>query len=139
LQRALKLGRRSAKDLMVPRDKLQMIDVNAPWSVALEAAAASPFSRMPAYRGTRDQVIGTLRIKDLVVRYAGSGGPATIESLLRPFVRVPAHLPGDQVIAMLREKRAHQAAVVDPAGDIIGFLTIQDVLGQFLGGEVAKQ
>ena len=138
LHRALRLGRKSAKDLMVPRDKLQMIDVEAPWSATLDAAAASQFSRLPAYRGTRDQVVGILRIKDLVLRYVASGGEASVESLMRPFVRVPAHLPGDQVIALMRDKRAHQAAVVDPSGEVIGFLTIQDVLGQFLGGEVAK-
>jgi len=138
LHRALRLSRRSAKDMMVPRDKLQMIDVDASWSSTLEAAAASPFSRLPAYRGSREHVVGILRIKDLVLRYVASGGAASMESLLRPFIRVPAHLPGDQVIAMLRDKRAHQAAVVDAAGEVIGFLTIQDVLGQFLGGEVAK-
>ena len=133
LHKALRLSRSTARDLMVPRDRLTMIDVEASWDDALRAVAASPFSRLPAYRGNREQVVGTLRVKDLVHRYIAAGPETTIESLLRPFAKVADSLPGDQVIAKLREKRAHQAAVVDTAGAIVGFITIQDVLGEFLG------
>ena len=133
LHKALRLSRSTARDLMVPRDRLTMIDVEASWDDALRAVAASPFSRLPAFRGSRDHVVGTLRVKDLVHRYVAAGPATTIESLLRPFAKVTDNLPGDQVIAKLREKRAHQAAVVDAAGAIVGFITIQDVLGEFLG------
>jgi len=135
LHKALRLGRHTARDLMVPRDRLTMVDAASSWTDALRAVAASPFSRLPAYRGTPDNVVGTLRVKDLVHRFLAEGTPATVESLLRPFARVPHALPGDQVIAVLREKRAHQAAVIDDGGAIIGFITIQDVLGEFLGAD----
>lgn len=135
LHRALRLGRRTARDLMVPADQLRMIDVAAPWALALEEVAASPFSRLPAYRDSRNNVVGTLRVKDLVQQYVAEGHPAPIESLLRPFVRIPASLPGDQVIARLREKRAHQAAVVDDAGVVVGFVSIHDALTAFLQTE----
>ena len=137
LHRALRLSRRTARDFMVPVDKLLMVDVDAGWPSVLETAAASPFSRLPAYRGDRGNIVGVLRVKDLVHRYIASGAPAAIETLLRPFIRVPATLAGDQVIATLREKRAHQAAVVTDTGAIAGFLTIQDVLAEFLGPGVA--
>jgi CBS domain containing-hemolysin-like protein len=133
LHKALRLSRSTARDLMVPRDRLTMIDINAPWDDVLRAVTASPFSRLPAYRGDRDHVVGTLRVKDLVHRYVAEGPLSSVEPLLRPFTKVAANLPGDQVIARLREKRAHQAAVVDDAGVIVGFITIQDVLGAFLG------
>ena len=133
LHKALRLGRRTARDLMVPKDSLTMIDVTAPWDDVVKTVATSPFSRLPACRGSRDRIVGTLRVKDLVHRYVAEGAPATVESLLRPFVTIPENLPGDQVIATLREKRAHHAGVVDAQGHIIGFLTIQDVLAQFLG------
>ena len=133
LHKALRLSRSTARDLMVPRDRLTMIDVEASWDDALRAVAASPFSRLPAFRGDREHVVGTLRVKDLVHRYVAAGPATTIESLLRPFAKVADNLPGDQVIAKLREKRAHQAAVVDATGAIVGFITIQDVLGEFLG------
>lgn len=132
LQKALRLSRSTARDLMVPLDRLTMIDVAAAWPDALDVVAASPFSRLPAFRGTRDHIVGILRVKDLVHRYIAAGPPASVETLLRPFARVPAALPGDQVITQLREKRAHLAGVVDDTGVVIGFITIQDVLGAFL-------
>ena len=138
LQKALRLGRRTASDLMVPRDRLKMIDVDASWQAALDVVAASPFSRLPAYRGSRDDIVGILRVKDLVLKHLASVTPPSIESLVRPFARVPAALPGDQVIALLRDKRAHQAAVVDSTGAVVGFITIQDVLSQFLAVEGAR-
>jgi putative hemolysin len=135
LHKALRLGRQTARDLMVPRDRLAMVDADAPWPEALHAVAGSSFSRFPVFKGSRENIIGTLRVKDLVHRYLAEGPPASIESLVRPFVRVPYALGGDQVIAALRERRAHQAAVVDDAGVVIGFITIQDALGEFLGAD----
>ena len=132
LQRALKLGRRTAADLMVKCDRLTMIDIGASWDAALEAVAASPFSRLPAFQGARSNVVGILRVKDLVQQHVSVGRPAPLESMLRPFLRIPASLPGDQVIARLREKRTHQAAVVDNAGLVLGFVTIHDALNAFL-------
>jgi putative hemolysin len=133
LHKALRLGRRTAKDLMVANDALTMIDVDGSWDDVLKTVASSPFSRLPVYRGSRDRIVGTLRVKDLVHRFVADGPPATVESLLRPFITISENLPGDQVIATLREKRAHHAGVVNGQGQIIGFLTIQDVLAQFLG------
>jgi CBS domain containing-hemolysin-like protein len=134
LHQALRLGRRTARDLMVPCERLRMIDVDAPWDRALEEVAASPFSRLPAYRGARTNIVGTLRVKDLVQRYVAHGRPVPIESMLRPFATLPQALPGDQVIARLREKRAHQAGVVDETGTIVGFVSIHDALSAFLQG-----
>jgi putative hemolysin len=133
LHKALRLSRSTARDLMVPHDRLTMVDVEAGWDAALQAVAASPFSRLPAYRGSRRHIVGMVRAKDIVYRYVTEGQAATVESLMRPFARVPEGLPGDQLIALLREKRAHLAAVTDAAGAIVGFVTIQDVLGKFLG------
>jgi CBS domain containing-hemolysin-like protein len=120
---------------MVPQAKLTMVDVAGSWESVLRQAAASPFSRLPAYRGSRDNIVGIVRVKDVVHRHISEGPPASADSLLRPFVKVPHTLAGDQVIALLRGKRAHLGGVVDDTGAIVGFITIQDVLGAFLGAE----
>jgi CBS domain containing-hemolysin-like protein len=122
--------------MMVPRDRLAMVDAESPWLDALQTAAATPFSRLPVYRGSREHIIGMLRVKDLVHQYVTDGPPASIAPLVRGLLKVPDNMPGDQVIAKLRDKRAHQAAVVDARGAIVGFVTIQDVLAQFLGPRV---
>ena len=66
----------------------------------------------------------------------GAGAP--MEKLVRPIVRVPHDLPADRVIALLRERRVHQAVVVDRTGTVAGLITIQDVIGAVLDTTTAK-
>jgi CBS domain containing-hemolysin-like protein len=132
LRRALRLGLRSAGDLMVPLAKLTMVRVDTQWNELVRVVASSPFSRLPVYRDQPDQVIGTLRVKDLVHQYVVDGAGAPLEKLVRPVVRIASDLPADRVIGLLRERRVHQAVVTDASGTIVGLLTIQDVIGAFL-------
>jgi CBS domain containing-hemolysin-like protein len=132
LQRALRLSLRTARDLMVPLDRLTMVEVDTPWPDVVRLVAASPFSRLPVHRGDRTSVIGMLRVKDLVGRFVREGGAVALERLVRPVLRVTHELPADALIALLRERRTHQAAVIDAAGAVIGFVSIQDVIGEFL-------
>jgi magnesium and cobalt exporter, CNNM family len=133
LHRALRLGLRTAKQLMVPRERLAAIDVDMPFDHVLRAVATSPFSRLPVYRGTFDQVIGILHTKDVVTDFV-KGGSGSITSLLRPIVRVPDTIPVDRLLTFLRERRSHQALVVDENGHVAGLITLEDVLGELLGG-----
>jgi putative hemolysin len=131
LHRALHLGLRRVRELMVPRDRLTMLAVDAPWDDIVRTVAASPFSRLPVYRGSVDRVVGTLRVKDLVERYV-TEGPVPLDKLMRPIAHVPADLAADRAIALLREKRLHQAIVADEHGRTIGLITIQDLLSALL-------
>jgi putative hemolysin len=132
LHRALQLGLRAARDLMVPLDRLTMVHADTPWEDVVRAVSGSPFSRLPVYRDTRDRIVGTLRVKDLVSRYVAEG-PLPLDRLVRPVVELAQDVPADRVVAILRDKRVHQAVVVDRPGHAIGLITIQDVLSELLG------
>ena len=132
LHRALRLGLRTARQLMVPRDKLAVIDVDMPFEAVLQAVAASPYSRLPVYRGSLDHVLGILHTKDAVTGFVQ--GMGAITSLLRPIVRVRDSMPADRLLTFLRERRSHQALVVDENGRVTGLITLEDVLGELLGG-----
>jgi putative hemolysin len=132
LRRALRLGRRSARDLMVPLARLTMLPIDLAWNDVVRTVAASPFSRLPVYRATPEDIVGTLRVKDLVRRYV-THGPTDLRFLVRPVVRVPHDVPADRVVSVLRERRAHQAVVVDTADRPVGLITIQDLLEALVG------
>jgi len=132
LHRALQLSLRSARDLMVPIGRVTMIAADATWEEAVQAAAASPFSRMLVYRGARAEVIGMLRVKDMATNYVATGRGLSVERLLRPLARVPETISADQVLSELRSHRAHLALVTDADGRPTGLIAIQDVLGGFL-------
>jgi CBS domain containing-hemolysin-like protein len=134
LHRALRLGLRTAKQLMVPRARLAGIEASTPFDDVLQEVAASPYSRLPVYRNTLDHVIGILHTKDVIANFVQGERRATIESLLRPIVRVPDSMPADRLLAFLRERRSHQALVVDADGAVAGLITLEDVVAELLGG-----
>lgn len=132
LQKALQLSRRTAADLMVPRARLTMLNVDTPWTDVVRVVAASPFSRLPVYRGTPDNILGAVRVKDLVRRFV-SDGPIALEKLARPLPRLAMDLPADRIISVFRAKRAHLSLVVDGNDAVVGLITINDVIGELLG------
>src|SRR5262245_17903506 len=133
LQRALRLNLRQAKQLMVPRRRIAALDVNTPLHEVVAVVAQSPYSRLPVYRGSVDNVIGLLRTQDLV-RWFVEGRPgATLGELIRPIPSVHESVTADRVLNDLRERRSHQALVVDEFGGTAGLLTLADVLTELLG------
>lgn len=134
LQRALRLNLRQAKQLMVPRRKIQAIDITTPLNEVIGIVTQSPFSRLPVYRDSIDNIVGILHTKDLV-RWLVSGGESgvTLESLLRPIASVHESVAADRVLRQLRERHSHQALVVDEFGGTSGLLTLEDVLSELLG------
>ena len=132
LHKALQLSRRTAGDLMVPRERLTMLNADTPWSDVVRVVAASPFSRLPVYRGTPEHIVGAVRVKDLVRRYV-SDGPIGLEKLAQPLLRIPTDLAADRIIGEFRATRAHLALVTDHDGRAVGLVTIHDVIRELLG------
>ena len=133
LQRALRLNLRQAKQLMVPRRRISALDIDTPLSEVISIVAQSPFSRLPVYRNSIDNVVGMLHTKDLVRWRVSGGQDATLASLLRPIASVHESVTADRVLRELRERHSHQALVVDEFGGTAGLLTLEDVLSEMLG------
>jgi CBS domain containing-hemolysin-like protein len=132
LHRALRLGLRTAHQLMVPRDRLAWVDAEMPFPDVLRVVASSPYSRLPVHDAPTDRLIGVLHTKDVVTAYVGDR-PLSTAALLRPIVRVPADMPADRLLAFLREQRTHQAFVGPATGRVEGLVTLEDVVGELLG------
>jgi putative hemolysin len=133
LHRALRLGLRTARQLMVPRSRLAGIEASTPFDEVLRIVAASPYSRLPVYRDSLDTIVGILHIKDVVTRFV-QPGRHTVASLMRPIIRVSESMAADRLLALLRERRSHQALVVDARDAVVGLITLEDVVGELLGG-----
>jgi putative hemolysin len=133
LHRALRLGLRDARQLMVPRDRLAAIDSKTSLGDVLRIVATSPYSRLPVYRGSLDDIAGILHTKDVVTHFLERGRTGTLAGLIRPVLRVPETMAADRLLGFLRERRSHQALVVDAAKRVVGLITLEDVLGELLG------
>ena len=119
---------------MVPRTRMAALDVDTPMAEVITAVAASPYSRLPVYRDSIDNIVGVLHTKDLV-RWIVRGRQAdvTLATLSRPISAVHESVTADRVLRHMRERRSHQALVVDEFGGTSGVITLQNVLAEFLG------
>lgn len=133
LQRALRLNLRQARQLMVPRPKISALEIKTPLNEAIRVMAQSPFSRLPVYRDSIDNIVGILHTKDLVHWLVSDGTNATLEAVMRPISSVHESITADRVLRHLRERRTHQALVVDEFGGTAGLVTLEDVLSELLG------
>ncbi|MGH9346868.1 MAG: hemolysin family protein [Vicinamibacterales bacterium] len=135
LQRALRLNLRQARQLMVPRRRLSALDINTPLNEAIDIVTRSPFSRLPVYRDSIDNIVGVLHTKDLVRWLVGGrdDGSETLATIIRPIASVHESVTADRVLAELRARSSHQALVVDEHGGTAGLVTLEDVLSELLG------
>jgi putative hemolysin len=134
LREALRLGRRSARQLMVPRRRIASIDLDDPIAEQLAQVQAAPYSRLVVHRGGLDNVRGFLHVKDLAVAMARDGVPTSLKPLLRPLLALPGGLSGDRVLGQLRQRRARLALVVGEFGDVEGLISLEDLVRELLGG-----
>ena len=133
LHRALRLGLRTARELMVPRARLVAVDEATSIEQVYETVISSPYSRLPVYSGTLDNIVGILHTKDLVRAYVEGRRPS-LKALLRPIVEVNETMPADRLLAFVKDKRSHQAIVRSESGAVAGLITLEDVLAELLGG-----
>lgn len=133
LRQALRLGRRPIRQLMIPRQRIVSIDINAPVDEIVRQVTVTPYTRFPVYRENPDNVIGMLHTKDFVTHYLEHGTFASLDTVLRPLLHVPDSVTADRLLTLLKEYRSHQALVVDEFGGIVGLITLEDVLAEVFG------
>lgn len=120
-----------AKDIMIPRVRMDMINVEDELKDVLAFAVERTHSRFPVYERNKDNVIGVLLAKDLLRMQQGLGG--TLREMLRPAVYIPETKKLNFLLHDFRVNRNHIALVVDEHGGVSGLVTIEDVLEQIVG------
>jgi CBS domain containing-hemolysin-like protein len=88
---------------------------------------------LPVYRDSIDNVVGMLHTKDLVRWFVHDAQTVDLGAVIRPISSVHESVTVDRVLRVLRERRSHQALVVDEFGGTAGLLTLEDVLSELLG------
>ena len=123
-------------DLMVHRTKMHTIDGSQPLNAIIEELLKSGHTRIPVWTGDSDNIIGVLHAKDLFAALHASGGDTSkvdIEAIISPPWFVPDTTPvDDQLNAFLRRK-SHFAIVVDEYGEVMGLVTLEDILEEIVG------
>lgn len=132
----LELSEIPVADVMVHRTKMRLIDADLPPDELVREVIASPYTRMPVWRGEPDNIIGVLHAKDLLRAYVAAGGDASklkiADLRLEPWFIPESTTLLDQLQAFLRGK-THSALVVDEYGVVQGLITLEDIIEEIVG------
>jgi putative hemolysin len=139
---AIELGQVQVREIMVPRPDMHTLPVESTLDEVMRAFATTQRSRIPVFRGSEDQILGFVHIKDMLWvlldrerRLEENLAPAVFDlrRVLREVLIVPETKPADELLVELRNHRVGMALVVDEFGSILGLVTLEDILEQVVG------
>ena len=132
----LELGEIEVSDVMIHRTNMRTINADLAPAELVREVLASPYTRMPVWRGEPDNIIGVLHAKDLFRALAAAGGDSSrldIEDIALDAWFIPDTTTlRDQLQAFLRRK-THFALVVDEYGVVMGLVTLEDIIEEIVG------
>jgi CBS domain containing-hemolysin-like protein len=125
---------KEAADVMVPRPEVVALSIDLPPEKALEAVMDAPFTRYPVYRGSLDEIVGILHVRDLFHALRDRGmDQVQIEDIVRPAHIVPETKDLAALLTEFRRANQHMAIVVDEYGEMEGIVTLEDLLEEIVG------
>ena len=126
-------GERQLREVMVPRTEVEFLD--AGWSVtrAVRTVRDLPHSRYPVVRGSHDEVMGFVHVRDLYARTATERRGAKVGDLARDVLMLPATKRVLPSLSEMRKSGDHLAVVVDEYGGTAGIVTLEDLIEELIG------
>jgi Mg2+/Co2+ transporter CorB len=135
----LDLEKLRVDDVMVPRNKIVGIDLDAEWDEVVSALTTSRFTRLPAYRRSLDNVVGMLHVRRVLnlVREGRLDRESLVEALIEPYF-IPSGTPVNTQLLNFQKVKRRVGLVVDEYGDIQGLVTLDEILEEIVGDFTAR-
>lgn len=129
------LGDTLAREVMLPRTDMIVIDRSKTLRQAMNLFVRSGFSRLPVVDGGPDDVEGLLYFKDVSRRvFADHETEQTpVSEVMRPVAYVPDSKPADDLLREMQVERRHFAIVIDEYGGTAGLVTMEDIVEEIVG------
>lgn len=131
LEGIVKFGNIEVRQILRPRTETVAFDIKTDYATLLKKILESGYSRIPIYKDSFDEVVGTLYIKDLLP-YADRSNFKWQTLVRNPFY-IPENKKLDDLLKDFQEKKIHMAIVVDEYGGTSGIVTLEDVIEEIVG------
>lgn len=130
----LSLEGATVEDIMVPRNEVVGIDLEADWETIREQLNHLSHTRIPVYRGKIDHIVGILHVKRVLRLFAEHefDKQSLENSLVSPYFVPEGTTLAKQLLNFQKRKR-RMALVVDEYGDLLGLITLEDILEEIVG------
>jgi magnesium and cobalt transporter len=131
------LRRLRVEDVMIPKAEIVSVPVDIRKEDLVAVFSESGMTRLPVYKGTLDQPVGLVHLKDFALKHGFNGKAGTtrfqLRSMLRPLLFVPPSMPLGVLLQKMQAERMHMALVIDEYGGVDGLVTIEDLIEQVVG------
>ena len=128
------LGEVTVQDIMLPRAKIESINLEDEMDAIVHHIVTSYHQRLPVFKSALGEVAGVLHLKKVIAALpTGTLDKPTLESLLTDPYFVPASTPVLAQLQYFQENRERIALVVDEYGELMGLVTLEDILEEIIG------
>ena len=129
----LKLDEIVVKHVMTPKEDMVCLEVNQTVDSAVELIKRSGYSRIPVFEGSKDNIVGVLYAKDLLIKTNAKAGSVSLKELMKTPHFVPETKRVDDLLEEFQRGKFHIAIVVDAAGRTKGLVSLEDLLEEIVG------
>ncbi|KAB2884950.1 MAG: HlyC/CorC family transporter [Pseudorhodoplanes sp.] len=132
----LDLRELEVSDVMIHRTEMVTVNADDPPADIVNAVLAAPVTRVPLWREKPENIIGMLHAKDLLRALQAVGGDAAkvdIGAIMTPPWFVPDTTPLSEQLKAFRRRKTHFALVVDEYGEVMGLVTLEDIIEEIVG------
>jgi Mg2+/Co2+ transporter CorB len=128
------LGAVTVQDIMVPRARIESLNLDDDMEAIVRQIVTSHHGRLPVFRSALGDVVGVLHLKKVLTALpTGTLDKDTLESMLSEPYFVPATTPVLSQMQYFQENRERIALVVDEYGELMGLLTLEDIIEEIIG------
>ena len=125
-------GERELREVMLPRTEVDFLEARLPVADAVPRVVDQPHSRYPVIRGSADDVVGFVHIRDILDPDASNRGEY-VSQMCRPVVAFPGSKVVLETLTEMRRDRHHLAIVQDEYGGTAGIVTMEDLVEELIG------
>jgi Mg2+/Co2+ transporter CorB len=134
LMSILDLEHVTVNDVMIPRNEMEGLDINAPFTEIVRQLSHCGFTRLPVYKDSMDNIVGILHIRKVMHLIAQDNlTPETLNGIIKEAYFVPESTPLNTQLISFQRKRRRTGLVIDEYGDLLGLITLEDIFREIVG------
>lgn len=133
IKKVFQLNDITAEDVMTPRLEVYALEENRKLKSIKNKIIDSSFSRIPIYKKSIDHITGILYKDDALIHLAKKGTDITLKEIAREAIFIPESKFIDELMREFQTRGIHMAAVVNEYGEIVGIVTLEDIIEELVG------
>lgn len=132
LRNVFLLSNKQVKDCMIPREKMDALELTTPLARVLDKVRSCGHTRLPVFEGDLDNIVGIVNTKDLLF-LVGLTSVVVLEDALYPAIFLKPDEDIENALRLFKKGKKHMALVREETGRIVGMITLEDILEEIIG------